>query len=484
MDAFEQKFLRTVKKHALFQPGDHIILGLSGGADSLALFSLLTRFCPERMPVTVHPVHVNHKIRKGEADEDQRFVEELCCKEGLRCRSVMFDCVKEARRLHLTEEEAGRNKRYQVFDDAARELEREGISRSRIKIATAHHADDQVETVLLHLLRGSGTDGLSGMAYCRTDACGFTIIRPLLDCWKQEIREYDAEEGLEPREDQTNSDPSYGRNRIRLELIPYLQRYNPKIKDALIRLTESVREDRAYLDAQAEQQYQNLASVNDQSGQEKAVILRRDEAEALPGALRMRVLKHAVVDAGLTEDFTASHLQAADHVLCGKNPSARTELPHGFSVWRDYGNVLIGRTDTYRTSAKGDVHADRPGASIRTVMREELPKDPPKGTCAYFDAEKLEAVYGSGADQQVCWRTWRPGDYIAIPGGRKKLQDVMVDDKVPKDERDRICMAAVGSEVLFLPAWDEKRGRARYSSLYVVGPDTKKAVLVEINCLI
>lgn len=484
METVEEKFLRAVKEHTLFVPGDHIILGLSGGADSLALFSLLVDFCRNRIPVTVHPVHVNHKIRKEAADADQLWVEKLCENYGLHCRSEVFDCVSEAQRQNLTEEEAGRKKRYRSFDEAAEELEKSGIEQSRIKIATAHHADDQAETILLHLLRGSGVDGLAGMAYSRTDLQGYSIIRPLLDCRKAELREYGSRHGLVPREDQTNSDPSYGRNRIRLELIPYLKTYNPKIAEALIRLGKSAEEDRKCLQDQAGKLYLRYSVQEVDAEGQKAVSLRQKETAALPEALRIRVLKNALIDAGLNEDFTAHHLQAADHVLCGRKPSARADLPHGFTVRREYGQVIISRAFGKGESSKYDAQVEQPVGTVRTADADALPEELPKGTYAFFDLEKLQAVYGPDAGQKVVLRCRRPGDFIAVRGGRKKIQDVLVDDKVPKIRRDSILLAAVGSEVLFLPAWDPAQGRGRYSSSYVVGPDTKKAVIVEINCRI
>ncbi|MCH4006891.1 MAG: tRNA lysidine(34) synthetase TilS [Eubacterium sp.] len=476
----EEKFLKTVREHDLLSPGDHVILGLSGGADSTALFALLADFCPKILPVKLHPVHVNHMIRGNAADEDQRAVEELCRSRGLVCRSIRFDCIGEARCGNMTEEEAGRKKRYELFDEAAEELLKQGVGRARIKIATAHHADDQAETILLHLLRGSGVDGLAGMAYSRKDEAGFTLIRPLLDCRKSELQEYCGLHGLVPREDQTNQDPSYGRNRIRLELLPYLRSYNPKIEDALIRLGKSAAEDRAYLQNQAEKLYGECRMEDGGS----VTALRRDKAAALPHAMRIRLLRLALAEAGLAEDFTARHLEALDHILRGGDPSAETDLPHGMIGRCVYDRLEIGKLQKYRPSAKGDGKESGPAGRVRVLAAEDLPHGLVRGSYACFDEEKLIQKYGADAAGKICWRTRKPGDYIAIPGGRKKLHDVLIDDKVPKSRRDSLSFAAVGSEVLFLPAWEKDSGRARYSHLYLVDKYTKKIVLVEKNCRI
>ncbi|MGN1382375.1 MAG: tRNA lysidine(34) synthetase TilS [Eubacterium sp.] len=481
--AAEEKFLRAVREQDLLKAGDHVILGLSGGADSTALFILLADFCPDILPLHVHPVHVNHMIRGKAADEDQHWVEELCRSRGIRCRSIRFDCIGEARRGNMTEEEAGRKKRYRVFDEAAEELLRQGIDRPRIKIATAHHADDQAETILLHLLRGSGVDGLAGMEYSREDDGGFTLIRPLLDCRKEELRDYCRLRGLTPREDQTNQDPSYGRNRIRLELLPCLKTYNPRIEEALIRLGKSAAEDRAYLQKEAEEKYRKCRMESPEDDRHSVLLLRKETAE-LPHPVRVRLLRLALKDAGLTEDFTARHLESLDHILCSGDPSAETDLPHGLTARCVYGRLEIGKFREDRTSAKGDGKEGVPAGSVRVLAKEDLPEGLIRGTYACFDEALLCQKYGENAVGKVCWRTRRPGDYIAIPGGRKKLQDVLIDDKLPKGRRDSLYFAAVGSEVLFLPAWEEGSGRARYSHSYLVGGNTKKVVLVEKNCRI
>ncbi len=478
----EDKFRRAVHERGLLNPGDHVILGLSGGADSMALLLLLMN-----LPgITVHPVHVNHMIRGEDADSDQQFVEEFCRRNGLDCRSVRFDCVAEARMSGMTEEEAGRAKRYRVFDEFAEELVSDGIGRDRVKVATAHHADDQAETILLHLLRGSGTDGLAGMAYERRDERGFSHIRPLLDCRKQELREFCGECGIEPREDRTNEDPSYGRNRIRLELIPYLEEYNPRIVEALLRTGESARDDRAYLEEQAGELLRKYASVRDNPEAEdgKIISIMRKSVSESPRALRRRAVRLAFEAAGLKEDFTARHIEAVDELLAQERPSAEVDLPHGFRARVVYDRLEIAEFQSYRQSQKNDAGENPVLGTVRILPAEKMPKGIAKGSFAAFDLGKLQEVYGPDAAQKVCWRTRRPGDFLAIVGGRKKIQDILIDDKVPKNMRDSVPMAAVGSEILFLPAAGEGRKRARYSHSYVLGADTKDIVFVEINGLI
>ncbi|MDY2959317.1 MAG: tRNA lysidine(34) synthetase TilS, partial [Hornefia sp.] len=180
---------KLVENSGLIKSGQHIVLGLSGGPDSVCLFDVLKQLSGKKQ-INIYPVHVNHMIRGIEADKDQAYVEDLCRKNGIRCNTVKFDCEKTAKNLGITTEEAGRMKRYEAFTEIARGIEDRGIDKSDILIATAHNADDQVETILFRILRGTGIDGLSGMKELRRDKSGFSVIKPLLGVRKADINRY------------------------------------------------------------------------------------------------------------------------------------------------------------------------------------------------------------------------------------------------------------------------------------------------------
>jgi tRNA(Ile)-lysidine synthase len=211
--------LKTIKEHSLFSPGDHIVMGLSGGPDSLCLFDVLFEEKDE-LGIELTAVHINHKFRPGAAEEDQRFVEEFCESRGVTCNSFEVDCEKLAAELDMTSEEAGRKARYDSFNLVARAVEVMGAPHDRIKIVVAHNRNDQAETVLFRIIRGTGTDGLSGMEYSYMGGGGYEIIRPLLDTQRSDILKYCNARKLEPRMDHTNEQAIYGRNKIRLKVIP------------------------------------------------------------------------------------------------------------------------------------------------------------------------------------------------------------------------------------------------------------------------
>ena len=222
----KQRVLETIKTHELLEDGTHIVLGLSGGPDSVCLFDVLLELSAVKN-FRIHPVHVNHKFRPGDAERDQEYVEELCRQRGLTCRTFTVDCNALAREEGLTSEEAGRKARYDAFFETAQGITQgfaQGLAQElageleqhctqepsmpgtdKIAIAVAQNANDQAETILFRMLRGTGTDGLAGIAYKRYER-GFAIVRPLLDVPRDEIEKYCEERNLSPRIDHTNNE--------------------------------------------------------------------------------------------------------------------------------------------------------------------------------------------------------------------------------------------------------------------------------------
>lgn len=377
------KVIRTIEEHDLIEKGQHIVLGLSGGPDSVCLFHVLMRL-RERLDITVHPVHINHKLRPGEAERDQAYVEELCRRTGTGCRVFTVDCGAMAKELGMTGEEAGRIARYDAFretaEDIASMLAENGAkgscakgcgakktgAKSRVRIAVAHNADDQAETILFRLLRGTGTDGLAGMAYRRDDA-GFEIIRPLMDVSRKEIEEYCDAEKLEPVIDHTNNEAVYSRNRIRLELIPYLEDgYNGNIKETLVRLGRIASEDRDYIWSCVEKAYAEMAEkryadacggadheAGDVAGREEqdasgkraadAVVMDREKLAATHSAVRHRLVMRAFADIGLEKDISEERLKAADAIIGKKQAPKTVEFPRGYRLEVARGLVTFSR---------------------------------------------------------------------------------------------------------------------------------------------
>ena len=206
MTGAEKRIRETIREHNLIEHGDHMVIGLSGGPDSVCLFHVLLGMA-EELELTIHPVHVNHRFRPGAAEADQDYVEKLTARSGLKTRVFTVDCSALAEQLGMTSEEAGRKARYDAFFQVAAEVEEE--TGKKAKIAVGHNANDQAETVLFRILRGTGMDGIAGMAYARDEKREegtFRVVRPMLDTWREDVEAYCEEHALAPVTDHTNKE--------------------------------------------------------------------------------------------------------------------------------------------------------------------------------------------------------------------------------------------------------------------------------------
>ena len=463
----KKKILKTIRQHELIRDNMHIVLGLSGGPDSMCLFDVLMELA-EEMNLTIHPVHVNHKFRPGAAEADQEFVEELCRSRGLCCRSFVVDCNEMAERLKMTSEEAGRKARYDAFRKTAEAVAAEGTSRSNIAIAVAQNANDQCETILFRILRGTGTDGLAGIAYKRCDESGFDIIRPLLDVTREEIENYCEARNLQPRIDHTNNEAIYTRNKIRLELIPYLaENFNSNITETVNRLGRIAAEDKDFIWQEAQKVYEAACCGNEGTG------IFTETLSDVHKAVRQRVYNICLGKAGMTENITGAYLEAIEQVRLSQSPSASADLADGFRVSRAYDKLIFFREEKLDVSA---------GWSVRTMTPAEFES-------YAADAQQTGRLYGAfggltGTEaEKLEIRTRRDGDYIIINGGKKKLQDFFVDSKVPKMYRDRIGLLALGNNILWvLPSEffvnEQYRLKGRFSAGFRVNPSEEKTIIV------
>lgn len=516
----KQRVLETIKTHELLEDGTHIVLGLSGGPDSVCLFDVLLELSAVKN-FRIHPVHVNHKFRPGDAERDQEYVEELCRQRGLTCRIFTVDCNALAREEGLTSEEAGRKARYDAFFETAQGIAQEltqGFAQGlvqelageleqhctqepsmpgtdKIAIAVAQNANDQAETILFRMLRGTGTDGLAGIAYKRYER-GFAIVRPLLDVPRDEIEKYCEERNLSPRIDHTNNEAIYARNKIRLELLPMLrEKFNPNIIETINRLGKNAAADKDYLAQQARDAYEE--ALEDADGRSCTVEVTTAKLDRMHKAVRMRVYNYLLADVGMEENLTEGQLEAIEKVRISQSPSAMCDLADGFRVYKIY--------DRIRFCREAETEEGRQ-LRMRFISAEEYAKE--KKTAHAPDADGGETaarVVGifalpPGAEDSVCIRKRRDGDVIAIAfKGRtqgatqtrtqgatqtpdtappqvrhKKLQDFLVDAKVPKSVRDDIDLLAYGNRILWvLPsphfASRQYREKGRFSAEFKPG---------------
>lgn len=320
----EDKIRKTITEKRLMAPKQHIVTGLSGGPDSVCLFNVLMKLKDE-FQWTVHPVHVNHKFRPGAAERDQRYVEDLCRRSGVECRTFVVDCNGLAEEFSMTSEEAGRKARYDAFVQVAERIA-EDVPKEDIKIAVAQNANDQAETVMFRFLRGTGVDGLAGIAYER-DERGFKVIRPLLDVYRNEIEEYCDCNNLQPVIDHTNEETVFARNKIRHRMIPYIEEeYNSNIKESLVRLARIAAADKDYMWQQAEAAYEKYAAEKADAAE---VTMEREALAKLHVAVRHRVILKAFAAVGLDSDISEERIKAADFIIERKQSPKTVQFPRG-----------------------------------------------------------------------------------------------------------------------------------------------------------
>ena len=399
---------------------DVALVALSGGADSTALLLSLQALQKEGKVGGLFAAHLNHGIRGEHALRDQTFCETLCRELGIPLQTETCDTPAYAKQTGKTLEEAARELRYAF-------LERARIACGASVIVTAHHADDQVETVLLHLLRGSGTGGLGGMK-----PRNGTIVRPLLQTTRAEILAYLAEQHAAYCEDETNAENIAARNRIRNELLPILSSYNPSIAEALCRTAALCAEDDALLE--------RLASEAEESIYQDGG-LNRNRFAGLPLALKSRILRKRIfaLDQTVSEPDVRRVL-----ALTEAKTGTKIELSGGYHAWTNATTLFIGR---YAEPKDYCVAFVPEGETItpRGVLLSERVEDwrkPADGNEAFLALDALP--------EELVVRSRRPADRFFPLGapGERLLSDVLTDRKIPKEERDLPLLCA-GNQVLY-----------------------------------
>lgn len=315
----ENKVLETIKKYQLIEKEDKLVIGVSGGPDSMALLHiLLTLQEKEQIPsCTLLVAHVNHMLRK-EAEEETAYVEEFCRLHEIPCFVKRAKVEELAQKAKMGTEEMGRNIRYQFFEEV-REKEKAQ------KIVTAHHANDNAETVLMNILRGSGTAGLKGIEPIRKNEKNVVFVRPLLNCTKEEIYEYCKEKNLQPKIDKSNQENVYNRNKVRNILIPFLEKeWNPNIVATLNRLSELARQENQYLERQTQKAYEDMVL---EEGKD-SIVLSLKKWNGQDFVIKSRVIRYTINRLlGTTKDIEKIHIEDIIK-LCENNVGNKYLIPN------------------------------------------------------------------------------------------------------------------------------------------------------------
>lgn len=308
----EEKVLQTIVKNKLIQNGDKIVIGVSGGPDSIALLDVLIKL-QNKIKFDITVAHINHMIRV-EAIDDQKYVEQYCKNKKIKCFIKQAKVEEIAKKKKIGTEEAGRNLRYEFFNEI---LEKTNSN----KIATAHSKNDNAETVLMNILRGSGTSGLKGIQAARDNK----YIRPLIECERKEIEEYCNENNLEPRIDKTNMENIYTRNKVRNLLIPYIQKeFNPNVIEALNRLSQIASIENEYFELQTIKAYNEIKEEETK----EQIILNLKKFNSLDLVIKNRIVLYTINRLfGSSSGIEKIHLQDIIK-LCSNNIGNKFLIPN------------------------------------------------------------------------------------------------------------------------------------------------------------
>lgn len=466
-----KEFCQNWQKN-IFLPSDSlVIVACSGGIDSLALLDMLWRL-REKLQVRVVAAHFEHGIRGEASLEDAAFVRDFCHQQGIEHYQGSGNVPAEAAQHGESLETAARRMRYAYLYGLR---ERLAQSAGHVYIATAHHGDDQAETVLMHLLRGTGIRGLGGIRH--QQGC---LIRPLLFAWKSQLAEYCRTKGLAPRHDSTNDEADCLRNKIRLELMPLLKRaYNPNLAEGLCHLADLAAQDEDFLQSEVQGAWDRLVTLEADRCQ-----CACQELESLSGAILSRLLQKMAENLSEGRQLSYKQLEDVRHLISTGRTGSNLDLPYGLQAKISYNFFYLAKknipfsennvkmNNVNSCEIKFPLHLSLPGELrlpdgkvISGYLADRLPEKLPAG-----------AVYGDAAACVLPLeiRHRQTGDRVRLPMGSKKLKDFLIDSRIPRQDRDALWLVLSGGKILWLA------GKRRFAHA-LANESTNKYFILEIN---
>lgn len=449
----------TIAKYRMLGPNVRVVVGVSGGPDSVSLIHLLSRLQDE-YNLTLWIAHLNHKLRGREGEEEDRWVKQFGRELGISVISDSCNVSLLAKKKKLSLEEAGRRARYNFLEHVANEV---GASR----IAIAHTASDQVETLLMRLIKGAGVDGLSGIPPVRG-----RVIRPLIEIFRVEVEVYCKDNHLYPCQDSSNLELCFLRNRIRWDLIPHLSRqYNPRIGETILRINAILREEGDYLERETRRALR-LAAVGQNNGK---LILDIQKLHRLHPAIQRRVVRKALGEVkGDLKRITFDHINS----VLGMGPGRGTkklDLPGDLLVQREYDRLVIKRGKNKKLSfhypliVPGKIELPELRLSLEAEIILDRPTNFAKGdSIAYLDWDRLE--------EPLFLRQRKRGDKFQPSGmkGSKKIKDFFIDLKIPLEQRGMIPLLISKDKIAWVVGY-------RVDERFKIRQDTPRVLRIKVT---
>lgn len=446
--------IQTIEKHRMIKMKDHIIVGVSGGADSICLLHILNSIKNKYM-LKLTAVHINHGIRGKEADSDENYVKEFCNKLNINFETFNCKVKDEAKKLGMTEEEAGRYIRYKKFNEVLKKYKAD-------KIAIAHNMNDNAETLLMRLFRGTGIKGLSGISAVRDN-----IIRPLLYCSREQIEEYCKTNNIKYCNDYTNNIELYTRNKIRIKLIPWIkENFNNNIIALLSKTSLIMSEENAYLDKTA------ANALKECLYKDKLNELNLSKLKEYDKVIIRRIIRLACIQYNSSlHDISFEHVNMIMELI-NKDTGKSVNLPKGLMAEKCYDRLILNN-EIKKTNEFDYIIEENKTINIKEINKKllfskNIMNDISDNVYTIsFDCDKINTV--------LHLRNKRPGDKIYLKGinGNKKLKNLFIDLKIPRYERENIPVLASENNILWIMG-------IKVSDAYISNDKTKDKIYLQI----
>jgi tRNA(Ile)-lysidine synthase len=449
------KVAGTIVQYEMLEGGESVLVGLSGGPDSVCLLHMLHRL-KERFGIALHAVYVDHNLRPDETPVERDFCCGLCEGFGVEFSVRTIDVLAYAKEKGLNKQEAARQLRYAAFEEAA-------LAMKAGRIALGHNADDQIETVLMRLLRGTGPRGLSGMPAKRG-----MIIRPLIGVERTEVERFLAGDNIPFVVDSSNLGTDYFRNRIRRDLVPVMRQLNPSLAGTVADTVSILQEEERYFNLAVTKALMRMISRKTAH----RIELFLSPMEIMDKAILRRVLRRALEETDSLRGMSFTHIEDIIDLVKHGSAGARLSLPRDIRAIKEYAVLVITsekpvRIDEYTLTPPAEVAVRGAGLVIRAALRDDAGDSGDGRSSVILDAEAMQFP--------LTVRPRAEGDFF-LPmgfGKRKKLQDFFVDARVPRDERDSVPVVVSGSDIVWIAGY-------RADERFRVKEDTTKFLQLSI----
>lgn len=434
----EEQFLKNIKEKTDIRPGDRILVAVSGGMDSMLLLFLLNKH-KEELGIEIEAAHLNHLLRKKDSDKDQQLVKKICDEWSIPFHTISIDIKKISQTNKWSIEEGARKVRYEYLNALKEQLECS-------KIAVAHHHKDQAETILMHLIRGTGAEGLRGMFIDKNN-----IVRPLLNITREEIEEKVVALELQYRTDKSNLQTRYARNKIRLKLLPILKKYNPQIENNLVKTGEIIREDNNFIESEVDKYYHKYIEHKEQ------YLIINEKMLELHLSIRRRLLIKAYKE--LSHKYLEyKFVEKADEYIQKKQGKQKKKLglPNGINLFRNKDSIILDMRKKITGHQSEELLIEKPGQyeftgkKLKLEIINELP-----GKDIYIKRDSSEGYVDF---DKVIWplkaRNRKAGDIFFVIGDKvgRKLKKLLIDRGIEAGIRDELPLIATkDDELIFIP---------------------------------